>query len=231
VWIRINAACACVIGFASEASAKKTFFESYGEKSAKVVGTAPSDVEVEAKHPSHTRVQHGSGGRFAAAECEVNPCQRVERMDHRERRYEEECRAAALPRRRAPTHPLDGRSRGSQDNADDADAASMGPLGGGETSTSVHTDPLRSGGGGGGGFVDPLGASGGGGSGGGSSGGGSGGVMEFSDPLRALGGGGLASSSSGGQLSRDERASEVMNGTGGGAARAKVGELYKFRIQ
>lgn len=137
-------------------------------------------------------------------------------MDHRERKYEEESKAASLPRHRAPSHPLDARSR-SEDQVDAAPSSSsssftttsMGPLGGalmaGES--SAHADPLR----GGGGFVDGLGASGGGGGGGG---------VDFDDPLRALGGGD-GSSSSPGQLSRDERASEVLKGASGGSSRAK----------
>jgi hypothetical protein len=142
-------------------------------------------------------------------------------MDHRERKYEEEFAAAAVPRQRAGGHPLDGRS---EDHASSSGGADAGNGVGGSSGDPLRGDPLR--GGGGGGFADSLRAG-----------------MEYDDPLRSggtqggpLGGGPLGVGDGGGgpggpggggggrgvsQLSRDERASEVMMGGGGGSSRAR----------
>ena len=120
-------------------------------------------------------------------------------MDHRERDYEAEDCAAALPRHRTTLgHPLDG--RWGADARDESSSASTATgrspaLGGGG-------DPLR----GGAGFADPLGAY------GDSPGNVRGNAEVFDDPLRANGGGTTVAS---GPMSRDERASEILRGRDG----------------
>ena len=126
-------------------------------------------------------------------------------MDHRERDYEAEDCAAALPRHRTTLgHPLDG--RWGADARDESSSASTATgrspaLGGGG-------DPLR----GGAGFADPLGAY------GDSPGNVRGNAEVFDDPLRANGGGTTVAS---GPMSRDERASEILRGRDTGSRRAK----------